>query len=254
MPGSKMDIRGKKAVVTGGAGGIGRVLVEKLVKEKVAVGAFDINQETLDALKGEFPDIWCRACDITDNRQVEEAVAAFYDEFKSIDILVNNAGMIDDHPLIGFSEGRFKKHDAGAWNRVIAANLSSTFYVTSSVVEKMVAGRTKGVIINVSSISASGNIGQSAYSAAKAGVSALMVTWAKELGGFGIRVAGIAPGFTGTDAIKKAMTEAAISDWTKKVPLQRLATPEEIVDGILFIIKNDYFNGRILELDGGLRI
>ena len=231
-----MNLEGKNAIVTGGANGIGKSLVEKLVNENAAVGVFDIDAEALSKLKEDNPCMWCKVCDVTDNGQVEESVEEFYNEFKAIDILVNNAGIIGDSPLISFSEGKIKKHDINIWDRVIATNLSSVFYMTLHVVEKMIMQRTKGIIVNVSSISAAGNVGQSAYSAAKAGVKALTVTWAKELGLFGIRVAGIAPGFTKTDVVIQSMSENVLNDWIKKVPLKRLATPDEIADGILFII------------------
>lgn len=248
-----MNLKGKNVIVTGGANGIGKSLVEKLVNENATVGVFDIDIEALNKLKGDNPRIYCKVCNVSDNGQVEQSVEEFYTEFKAIDVLVNNAGMIDDSPLIGFSEGKIKKHDINIWDKVIATNLSSVFYVTLHVVEKMLINRTKGVIVNVSSISAAGNAGQTSYSAAKAGVKALTVTWAAELSRFGIRVAGIAPGFSKTN-MTQSMNENILNDWIKKVPLKRLAKPEEIAEGILFIIQNDFFNGKILELDGGLRM
>jgi len=132
--------------------------------------------------------------------------------------------------------------------------LNGVFYMTSHAVRKMVEQRRRGLIINISSICAAGNLGQSAYSASKAAVNALTVTWAKELGPFGIRVAGVAPGFTRTDTTINSMSESVLNDWKSKTPSRRIADPLEIVEGILFIIRNDFFNGRILELDGGLRL
>ncbi len=248
-----MNIKDKSAIVTGGAKGIGKSLVEKLVNEGVNVGVFDIDTEALNRIRENNPRIYCKACDVSDNAQVEESVEEFYGKFKAIDILVNNAGMVDDALLISFSEGKIKKHDVNIWDKVIATNLSSVFYMTSCVVEKMVLDRTKGVIVNVSSISAGGNAGQTAYAAAKAGVRALTVTWADELSPFGIRVAGIAPGFSQTTLIQ-SMKQNILDHWIKKVPLKRLARLDEIADGILFIIRNDFYNGKILELDGGLRM
>ena len=135
---------------------------------------------------------------------------------------------------------------------MLAADLSSVFYMSSCVVEKMVTTRTKGVIVNISSVSAGGNAGQSAYSAAKAGVNALTAVWAKELSPMGIRVVAVAPGFTETDSTKEAVSEAVLREVIKKVPLRRLGRPEEIADGVLSVIKNDFFNGKVFELDGGL--
>jgi 3-oxoacyl-[acyl-carrier protein] reductase len=143
-------------------------------------------------------------------------------------------------------------HDPEAWNKVLAANLTSVFYMTSCVVEKMISTRTKGVIVNISSVSASGNAGQSAYSAAKAGVNALTAVWAKELSPMGIRVAAVAPGFTETESTKEAVSETMLRETIKRVPLRRLGRPAEIADGVLSVITNDFFNGKILELDGGL--
>jgi len=249
-----MDVKDKKVIVTGGASGIGRCLAEKLANEKAVVGVFDINKAALSKLEKAIPNIYCRVCDVSDPGQVEEAVDDFYTRFGVIDILVNNAGIIHNALLVNIKKDASVRHDIDMWDKVIATNLSSVFYVTTHIVRKMLMKRTKGVIINVSSISAAGNLGQSAYSAAKAGVSALTVTWAKELSLFGVRVAGIAPGFTKTGATIQSMTEDVLDDWISKTPLRRLANPEEIADGILFIIRNDFLSGRVLELDGGLRI
>ncbi|MGA3086468.1 MAG: SDR family NAD(P)-dependent oxidoreductase [Thermodesulfobacteriota bacterium] len=249
-----MELRDKKVIVTGGANGIGRCLIGKLVDENTILGVFDINQEAIDKLKKDYPAIFCKNCDVSDPKQVEEAVDDFYGITGAIDVLVNNAGIIHSSPLVSIEKGKIVKYDIDKWDKVISVNLSSVFYVTSQIVQKMVMKRTRGVIVNVSSICAAGNIGQSAYSAAKAGVSALTVTWAKELSLWGIRVAGIAPGFTQTETAVGSMSETNWDDWKKKTPLRRMATPGEIADGILFLIKNDFFNGRILELDGGLRI
>jgi len=138
------------------------------------------------------------------------------------------------------------------WNKVLASDLSSVFYMTSCIVDKMITTRTRGVIVNISSISASGNAGQSAYSAAKAGVNALTAVWAKELSPMGIRVLAIAPGFTETDSTKEAVAETTLRETIKRVPLRRLGRPDEIAEGVLSAIRNDFFNGKVMELDGGL--
>ena len=124
--------------------------------------------------------------------------------------------------------------------------------MTACIVEKMITTRTRGVVVNISSVSAGGNAGQSAYSAAKAGVNALTAVWAKELSPMGIRVVAVAPGFTETDSTKEAVSETALRETIKRVPLRRLGQPEEIAEGVLSVIRNDFFNGKVLELDGGL--
>jgi len=249
-----MDLIGKNVIVTGGANGIGKVLVEELVKEKANVGVFDNNQSALDRLISKFPSIYCEICDISDFEQVESVVNKYFLKFNTIDILVNNAGFVYNSPLISFGKSGLIKHDFNMWDKVIRTDLNSVFYMTANVIEKMILKRTKGLVINVSSISASGNIGQSAYSAAKAGVNALTYLWAKELSSFRIRVAGIAPGFTNTETTMNSMTNPVIKEWEKKIPTRRFGEPSEIADGILFIIKNEFFNGKILQLDGGLII
>jgi 3-oxoacyl-[acyl-carrier protein] reductase len=140
------------------------------------------------------------------------------------------------------------------WNKVIATNLSSVFYMTVNVAEKMVLSRTKGVIVNIGSVGASGNPGQSPYSASKAAVNALTAVWAKELGPLGIRVACVAPGFTRTNTTITAIGENVLQEWVKKVPIKRLGEISEIVDAILFVIRNDFVNGKIIPVDGGLTL
>ena len=143
-------------------------------------------------------------------------------------------------------------HDFNDWRKIIEVNLNSVFYVSCNVISKMIGDRTKGVIVNISSISAAGNSGQSAYSAAKAGVNSLTATWAKELSPLGIRVVGVSPGFSDTNSTKTALNETIIKKIKKEIPLKRLADPQEIVEAILFGIKNDYMNGKVIEIDGGL--
>jgi 3-oxoacyl-[acyl-carrier protein] reductase len=125
------------------------------------------------------------------------------------------------------------------------------FYITSRMVERWVALRNKGVVISISSISARGNAGQSAYSAAKAGVNALTATWAKELGPLGHRFAAIAPGFLDTPSTRAALSEATITRLQQQIPLRKLGDVEHIYLSARHIIENDYINGAILDVDGG---
>ncbi len=249
-----MELRDKKAIVTGGAKGIGRCVVEKLAAEQAIVGVLDVDQSALNDVEKAIPSIYGMPCDVTRPDQVDEAVNNFYAKYGGLDILVNNAGVIHNALLLNMSKDPDLSADIQAWDKTIATNLSSVYYVSSCVVRKMLMKRTKGVIINISSIAAEGNMGQGAYSAAKAGVGALVVVWAKELSLFGIRVAGIAPGFTKTDTVMSSMNADVLEEWIDRTPLKRLAEPNEIAEGVLFILHNDFFNGRILDLDGGLRI
>ena len=133
-------------------------------------------------------------------------------------------------------------------------DLDSVFFVTSRVVEHMISRRSKGIVISVSSISANGNAGQSAYSAAKAGVNALTKTWAKELGPLGFRFAAIAPGFLDTISTRAALSESILDRLRQQIPLRRFGDVENIFQTARFIVENDYVNGAVLEIDGGLVI
>lgn len=247
-----MDIHGKKAIVTGGVRGIGRAVVNKLLDQGATVAIMDLDADGLSELSGTSPNVYCTRCDVSDSDQVQAAVAEIHGVLGRIDILVNNVGILYSAPLINITCKGDKRHDVGMWKKVLETDLSSVFYVTVNVAETMVSQRVKGVIVNVSSVAASGNPGQSAYSAAKAGIEALTATWAKELGGLGIRTVAVAPGFTETESTRHAVSEAVLKDWVRKTPLRRLAHVDEIADGILTAIQNDFLNGTTLAINGGL--
>jgi 3-oxoacyl-[acyl-carrier protein] reductase len=117
----------------------------------------------------------------------------------------------------------------------------------------MIETGSRGCIVNISSISRAGNMGQTNYSAAKAGVAAMAVAWARELARYGIRAASIAPGFIGTEMVM-AMKPEARDKLTAGIPLGRIGDPDEIAATVQFIFENDYVNGRCLDVDGGLRL
>lgn len=249
-----MDIRGRKIIVTGGVSGLGRCLVEKLVAMEASVSVLDMNVPGLDELKKHHPEVNVVECDVTNYDQVLTVSNHYGETFGAADVLINNAGKLYSAPLVRLTSSGIEKHDVEMWNRVLATNLTSVYYMTSCFVEKMITSRTKGVIVNIGSVSASGNAGASAYSAAKAGVHALTVAWARELSAIGIRVVAVAPGFADTQSTKEALSQAALEATIKRVPLRRLGKPEEIAAGVLFVIQNDFFNGKVLELDGGLSL
>jgi 3-oxoacyl-[acyl-carrier protein] reductase len=170
------------------------------------------------------------------------------------DILINNAGLIHSEPLVNILAKESRVHSLHNWHKVIAANLHSVFNVTGLVVDRMVALRKKGVLINISSVSAKGNPGQSAYSAAKAGVNALTRTWAKELGSIGLRFVAIAPGFLDTSSTRHALSEPILAKLKQQIPLHRFGQVEHVYQTVRFIIENDYVNGTVIDVDGGLVI
>ena len=249
-----MNLKEKKVIVTGGIRGIGKAIVSNLLNEGAIVGVFDIDVAGFDNLQQDNANVWCFECDVTDHLQVASAVDRFYDDFGEINALINDAGILFSAPLVRLTPQGIVKHDVNMWEKVIATDLSSVFYMTAHVAERMILKRTKGVIVNISSICAGGNAGQSAYSAAKAGVNALTVTWAKELGLLGIRVIGIAPGFFDTESTHKAISDDHIKHVVKEVPLRRLGKTDEIARCVTSVLQNDYINGKIIAIDGGLTI
>jgi 3-oxoacyl-[acyl-carrier protein] reductase len=247
-----MNLSEAQVLVTGGGRGIGLHLVERLVAETRRVAVFEKDGAAIAELTAAHPGVHCYPCDVTNPVAVAKAVAAMESEGFELDLLVNNAGLIHSAPLINMLEKKDRVHSAEVWQQVLAANLSSVFYVTGHVVDHMLRHRRKGVVISMSSICARGNAGQSAYSAAKAGVNALTATWARELGGFGIRFVSIAPGFLDTPSTRKAVSEVTLTKLKERIPLRRLGEVEHIYQAVRFIVENDYVNGCVLDIDGGL--
>jgi 3-oxoacyl-[acyl-carrier protein] reductase len=175
-------------------------------------------------------------------------------DFGALHGLVNNAGILRDGLLLKVKDGEIvKKMSLAEWQAVIDVNLTGVFLCGREAATKMVELGCAGAIINISSVSRAGNMGQTNYSAAKAGVAAMSVTWAKELARYNIRSAAIAPGFIGTEMIA-SMKPEALAKMEAQIPLRRVGTPEEIAHTAAFIFENDYITGRVIETDGGIRL
>ena len=246
-----MKINGSVALVTGGCGGLGSNVAQYLSKLGAKVVVADLNDKCLD----EMPDTFTKyAFDVTDPKSVSEAIDNIVTKEGPIHILVNCAGSIDSAPFVNLMNPTELMLNYSRFRSNLIVNLDSTFIVTSSVVESMVRNRIKGCIINISSISGQGNEGQSSYSAAKAAVNALTVTWSKELGRLGIRVNAVAPGFIGTESTSNALSESNIEHIISNTPLKRLGQPNEVSKAIISLIDNDFINGVILDVNGGLTI
>ncbi len=249
-----MKLSDSKVIITGGASGLGRAIAVGLAAHVAVVIVVDRNEELLNELSIEVPDIRCFVADLTDFEAVENFTKKVFDEFGKINVLVNNAGIIHSEPLVNILKRDDARHSLENWKRTIDINLNAVFNVTVNIAAKMVQTRSKGVIINISSISSYGNAGQSAYAATKAALNALTVTWSKELGMFGIRAVAIAPGFIDTPSTRAALTEAKIKEYKNATPLGRMGKVEELFQSVVFIIENDFYNGTILNLDGGLKL
>jgi 3-oxoacyl-[acyl-carrier protein] reductase len=253
-----MKLQDKVVVVTGGARGIGRAIAAAFAARGARLALVDLNEADLEAARTDFAGAGTEVLTCAANVAREADVAAAFDHvvarFGRLDALVNNAGIIKDGLLVKVKDGTVVgRMGIEQWQAVIDVNLTGVFLCGREAAERMIRLGNGGVIINVSSISKAGNAGQTNYSAAKAGVAAMTVVWAKELARFGIRAATLAPGFTRTELLA-GMPPEILEKVTAPVPLKRLGLPEEVAHAAVFVAENDFFTGRALEIDGGLRM
>jgi len=246
-----LEIKGTVALVTGGVQGLGLAIASHLSNLGATVIVVDRNQEAISNLALPLHGI---QLDVTHPDQVKTVIDDIIKQFGRLDILVNNAGVIFSEPFVNIMNPAGIMHSYKSFRDSMTVNLDSVFIVTSAVVEHMVKNRTKGAIVNISSISAGGNEGQTAYSAAKAGVNALTVTWSKELGRWGIRCNAVAPGFIGTESTLKALNKSILKHIETNTPLKRLGEASEVAQAVAATIQNDFINGAILDVNGGLKI
>lgn len=253
-----MDLNGKVIVVTGGGQGLGRSMAVTLAAKGAKLALIDLSREKLDEAvelcKAAGGDAKAYIANVTKEDDVISTFDQIVEDFGSFNGIINNAGILRDGLLIKVKEGEIvKKLSFTEWQDVIDVNLTGVFLCGREAAERMIKLGIEGVIINISSLSRAGNIGQTNYSAAKAGVAAMAVSWAKELARYGIRSAAIAPGIIATD-MAASMKPEALENLTAAAPLKRMGTPEEIGHTCAYIFENDYFTGRIIEMDGGLRL
>lgn len=253
-----MKLQGKTAVITGAARGIGRAIALAFAERGATPVLLDLDAASLGETEdlcikaGATPSVF--ACNVAVEEQVTGTFKKIAERHGAIDVLVNNAGITRDALLLSVSDGHVtKRMTLEQWQAVIDVNLTGVFLCGREAATYMVEQGTQGAIINISSIARAGNMGQTNYAAAKAGVVAMTVSWAKELARHGIRVGAIAPGFTATEmmmGMKPDMRDKIAS----ALPLKRPAEAAEMAHAALFIAENDYFSGRVLELDGALRL
>ncbi|HMH29897.1 MAG TPA: SDR family oxidoreductase [Steroidobacteraceae bacterium] len=253
-----MKIKDKTIVITGAGRGIGRALAVRFATQGGHIALLDMNATDLAAATQQCTALGVRAkaytVDVSREADIAAALDAVVTDFGALDVIVNNAGIVKDALLIKVKDGEVVgKMSLEQWRAVIDVNLTGVFLCAREAAERMIKLAKGGVIINISSISRHGNAGQSNYSAAKSGVASMTVVWAKELARYGIRVGSIAPGFTHTD-ILASMKPEVLEKVIAPVPLKRLGQPDEIAHAAQFIIENDFFTGRCLDLDGGLRL
>jgi len=246
-----MQLDQLKIIVTGAGSGMGAHFARRLSEAGATVAAGDVNEGGLAELPA---GVHKRRLDVSDEKDVEGFVGWAHREMGGLNGLVNNAGILRDGLLVKKDRetGAVKRFSTADWNSVIAVNLTGATLMVREVVAKMVeANQRPGVIVNMSSLARHGNRGQSNYVAAKAALAANTVTWAREFGAYGIRVAAIAPGMIETP-MTRGMNQKARDALVAMVPVGRIGLPEDVWLAAKFIVECDYFNGRTVDVDGGL--
>ena len=253
-----MDLKQKTIVITGAARGLGAAMAKRLAAHGGNLALVDLDEASIgDAVAAcEATGAIARAygANVASEDDVSGVFERIAADFGGVDGLVNNAGITRDGLLLKYKDGEFvSKMSLDDWQSVIDVNLTGVFLCGREAAQKMIESGSQGCIINISSISRAGNMGQTNYSAAKAGVQSMAVVWAKELARYGIRVAAIAPGFINTEMVA-GMKEAAREKLTSGIPLRRMGEPDEIAHTVEFILQNDYVSGRCFDIDGALRL
>ncbi|MFK4751065.1 SDR family oxidoreductase [Oceanobacter antarcticus] len=252
-----MNLQDKVIAITGAGQGLGRAMAVYLAARGARIAVIDINQEhmaeTLGLIEAAGSSGRSYRCNVALEDEVEATFAALASDFNGLHGLVNNAGILRDGLMVKVKEGDVSKLSLAHWQAVIDVNLTGVFLCGREAAVQMIQHDCQGCIVNISSISRAGNIGQSNYSAAKAGVASLATVWAKELARYGIRANAIAPGFIATE-MTQSMKPEVLDKMTAGIPARRTGQADEIAHTVAFLMENDYMSGRVVEVDGGLRI
>lgn len=245
--------------ITGGAKGIGFEIAQALKVKGAKLALLDLNQEALDEaisqLHGQDNSVRGYICNVADEAQVVKTFEAIVAEFGAVHGVINNAGIIRDAQLLKVKEGKvIDRMSAENYSLVVDVHMKGAFLCAREAAAHMIEGKVEdGCIINMSSVAAAGNFGQTNYSAAKSGMAAQSRVWAKELGRFGIRSMTVAPGIIMTDMLA-SMPEARRQGLADMVPLQRVGEVSHIAQTVIHILENDYLTGTVIEVSGGLKL
>ena len=240
------DLKNKSIIVTGASGGIGKSIVKSLSENGANILATGTKTEKLDELKTQFQNIETLKFDISNNENIEKFIEDAVNKLGgNLDCLVNNAGVTQDNLAI--------RMNLDEWKKVIDINLTSTFLLSKFAIKKMLKNKS-GKIINVTSVVGhTGNLGQTNYTASKAGIVAMSKSLAIEYAKKNININCISPGFIKTNMTEKIdqkFKEIIIS----KIPSARLGNPQDIANAVIFLAssQSDYINGETLHVNGGL--
>lgn len=246
-----MKLDSLKIIVTGAGRGMGAHFAKQLAAAGAKVAAGDVDEAGLAELPA---GIARRRLDVASEADCAAFTAWAAAELGGLNALVNNAGIIRDGLLVkrDRESGKVTTLSTEDWNRVLAVNLTGATFMVRELVKTMVeAGTRPGVVVNISSVSRHGNRGQSNYVAAKAALAANTVTWAREFASYGVRVGCIAPGMVETP-MTQGMNQKARDALVAAIPVGRIGVPEDIWQAVRFVLECDYFDGRTVDVDGGL--
>jgi 3-oxoacyl-[acyl-carrier protein] reductase len=252
-----MKLSDLKIIVTGGAQGMGAHFATRLAEAGAKVAAGDVNEAGLAQLPSS---IFRRKLDVSSETDCHAFVDWAAEQMGGLNGLINNAGILRDGLLVKRDRetGKVLRLSLDQWNAVLGVNLTGATLMARETVAKMVElgitaspVATRGVVVNMSSIARHGNRGQSNYTAAKAALAANTVTWSREWGSFGIRVGAVAPGMIETP-MTQGMNQKARDGLVAMIPVGRIGLPEDIWQAVRFVLECDYFNGRTIDVDGGL--
>ncbi|MFP6684284.1 MAG: SDR family oxidoreductase [Polyangiaceae bacterium] len=252
-----MKISDTKTVVTGGAQGLGKHFALRLAEAGASVAVGDVNEAGLVTLAEEARSlpgtVHTRRLDVRSEADSTAFVDFACDAMGGLTGLINNAGILRDGLLVKRDRktGAIVKLSRDEWQAVIDVNLTGATWMVRDVVAKMIETGERGAIVNMSSIARHGNRGQSNYTAAKAALAANTKTWAIEFAPYGIRCGAVAPGMVRTP-ITEGMPDKAREALVAKIPVGRIGVPEDIWLAVRFVMECDYFNGRTIDVDGGL--
>ncbi len=246
----KTDLKGRVALVTGAARGIGKAIAETLSEAGSDIVIADVIMDTAESTADEIKNMYHNNTfavnmDVSKFSSVEKAVKRVIERFGKIDILVNNAGVTRDTLML-----RMTPDD---WDFVLNINLKGTFICTKVITSYMMKEKY-GRIVNISSIiGLIGNAGQANYSASKGGIIALTKSTAKELAVRNITCNAVAPGFIDTEMTKK-LPENVQEEYIKLIPMRKYGLPEDVANTVLFLVSDlsTYITGQVIVVDGGM--
>jgi 3-oxoacyl-[acyl-carrier protein] reductase len=242
-----MRLKDKIALVTGAANGIGLSTTMRFAQEGAKMIMWDVSDkgnETAEKLKEDGHEAFFKKVSVTNQEEVQKAVAEAREHFGRIDILINNAGITRDRTLLKMSKQE--------WDDVISVNLTGVFNCTQAVAPIMKEQNYGRIVSASSNVAIRGNYGQTNYVATKSAIIGMTKVWAMELGRFGITVNCIAPGFI-TTAMTDAMPEEVRKATIPQIPLGRWGAPEDIANGYLYLASDEasFVSGICLTIDGG---